>query len=193
MAGRPRDRDLERRLLAAAWALMTREGYAAVTFAKVATEAGAHRTDVYRRWSSTVHLATDAVSAHQPPIAAVDTGTLYGDLRAVLGDIDAAWSSASADAILGWLADLQQHPEVEAAYRAVARRRSRPLHDAVARAAARGEIAQMPSDFALIGHLLEGPVMHRHVFYRLPFTPEDLDVVAAAVHHRLTGRVGEPV
>jgi AcrR family transcriptional regulator len=74
VTGRPRDPELEQRLLAAAWQLVTSEGYDALTLTKVATEAKAHRTDVYRRWGSKALLVADAMAAHLPPVPAVDTG-----------------------------------------------------------------------------------------------------------------------
>ena len=50
MSGRPRDPGLEQRLLSAAWTLLTENGYDALNLTKVAAQAGAHRSDVYRRW-----------------------------------------------------------------------------------------------------------------------------------------------
>ena len=81
MPGRPRDPELDTRLLAAAWSLLTTEGYDALSLTKVAARAQAHRTDVYRRWGSKAQLVADVLAEHLPPVSPVDTGALAGDIR----------------------------------------------------------------------------------------------------------------
>lgn len=186
MPGRPRDHELERRLLDAAWTLLHDDGYDAVTLSGVATRAGAHRTDLYRRWGSKAALITDALRAHLPPVAEVDTGSLRTDLRAFLTDLDRAWSAGWADGMIGLLADLGRDPRAERAFHAISDERAQPLIDALARAVRRGEVAEVPEP-ALIGNLLEGPLMHRRAFGTTPMSSQALDTIAAAVHAMLTG------
>lgn len=186
MPGRPRDLDLDKRLLGAAWSLLQREGYAALTLTKVASRAGAHRTDVYRRWSSKAQLVVDVLDEHLPPVAEVDTGTISADLRAVIADFAASWSSPWIDGLVGLTADLQHDPDAELAFRAMAERRGAPLRNAIARARERGEIGD-PPDLSLVGDLIEGPLMHRRMIGRGPLTSAYLDAVAVAAHRLLTG------
>src|SRR5690242_4609425 len=113
MPGRPRDPELEKRLLAAAWALLTTSGYDALTLTKVAAEAKAHRTDVYRRWSTKAQLVTDVLAVHLPPISQFDTGSLLGDIRAYLEDLAASWRAPWIDGLVGLLADLRHDPDAE--------------------------------------------------------------------------------
>lgn len=184
MSGRPRDLDLERRLLAAAWSLLTSRGYDALKLTQVAAEANAHRTDVYRRWSSKAQLVTDALAAHLPPVSEVDTGSLLSDIRAWVDDLAVSWSSAWIDGLVGLLADLRWDVDAELTFREMAERRGQPLRDAIARAVERGEIAEVP-DLSLMGDLVEGPLMHRRLIGRQPLTPEYLASVATTAHRLL--------
>jgi AcrR family transcriptional regulator len=186
VAGRPRDLELDKRLLGAAWSLLQRDGYATLTLTNVAAQAGAHRTDVYRRWSSKAQLVVDVLDEHLPPIADVDTGTIGADLRAIVADFAASWSSSWIDGLVGLTADLQHDPEAELAFRAMAERRGTPLRTAIMRARERGEIGE-PPDLSLIGDLVEGPLMHRRMIGRAPLTSDYLEAVAFAAHRLLTG------
>lgn len=185
MSGRPRDPELEQRLLAAAWSLLTRNGYDALTLTRVAAEAGAHRSDVYRRWPSKARLVTDALAAHLPEIPDIDTGSLHTDLRAYLDRLAAAWSSDWIDGLVGLLADLRTDVDAELAFRAMAERRGAPMRAAIGHAVDRGELSD-GLDLELLGDLLEGPLMHRRLVARLPLTPSYLDSVARIAHRVLT-------
>lgn len=185
MTGRPRDLDLDKRLLGAAWSLLQGEGYAALTLTKVAARAGAHRSDVYRRWSSKAQLVVDVLDEHLPPVTEVDTGSISADLRAVIADFAASWSSPWIDGLVGLTADLQHDPDAELAFRAMAERRGTPLRKAIVRARERGEIGE-PPDLSLLGDLIEGPLMHRRMIGRGPLTSDYLDAVAIAAHQLLT-------
>ncbi|MFE5882987.1 TetR-like C-terminal domain-containing protein [Streptomyces hydrogenans] len=68
--------------------LLLSEGYEQLTIARVAAAAEVAETTVYRRWPSKVHLVADALSELarvENPIP--DTGTLEGDLRALLDQV----------------------------------------------------------------------------------------------------------
>jgi AcrR family transcriptional regulator len=186
MAGRPRDVDLDKRLLAAGWSLLLSEGYDAQTMTKVAARAGAHRSDVYRRWSSKARLVVDVLDEHLPAISEVDTGALGSDIRAILDDFAASWSSPWIDGLVGLSADLQRDPDAELAFRRMAERRGAPLRNAISRATRRGEIGELP-DLSVVGDLIEGPLMHRRMVGRQPLTSDYLDVVAVLVHRLMMG------
>lgn len=185
MSGRPRDPDLEQRLLLAAWSILTSEGYDALTLTKVAAQARAHRTDVYRRWASKAQLVTAVLAEHLPPVSGFDTGTLHGDIRAYLRDLAAAWSSPWIDGLVGLLADLHRDVDAELAFRLLAERRGEGMRQALVRALDRGEIGDVP-ELGLAGDLLEGPLMHRRMIGRQPLTPDYLEAVAVAAHRLLT-------
>lgn len=186
MSGRPRDPELEKRLLSAAWSLLTTNGYDSLTLTKVASEAGAHRTDVYRRWATKAQLVTDVLAVHLPPVPAKDTGTLRSDIRAYVGGLADSWGAPWIDGLVGLLGDLRHDPDAELAFRVLAQGRGEPMRMALERALERGEITDMP-DLHLAGGLLEGPLMHRRMIALLPLDNPYLDALADAAYQVLTG------
>ena len=83
---RRRGEALERALLEAAWEELRDRGFDGLTYEGVAGRAATSRAVLYRRWPTKGELAIAAIrhqrerSIGEPP----DTGTLRGDLRAVL-------------------------------------------------------------------------------------------------------------
>ncbi|WP_163507452.1 TetR/AcrR family transcriptional regulator [Fodinicola acaciae] len=59
--GRPTDPDLERRILEAARTRLAISGYARMTIAEVATDAGVSRPTVYKRWPTKAELVSAAL------------------------------------------------------------------------------------------------------------------------------------
>ncbi len=86
---RPRRRrgaELENALLDAAWQELIEHGYDALTYERVAARAATSRAVEYRRWATKPELVR-AVIAHggrTEVIETIDTGTLRGDLIALL-------------------------------------------------------------------------------------------------------------
>ncbi|MEB0004804.1 MULTISPECIES: TetR/AcrR family transcriptional regulator [Cryobacterium] len=77
---------LEGALLDAAWAELTERGYESFTIDAVATRAGTSRAVLYRRWPGKPELARAAIVhvVAQDPIEVKDTGSLRGDVIALL-------------------------------------------------------------------------------------------------------------
>ncbi|MFH9734952.1 TetR/AcrR family transcriptional regulator [Streptomyces sp. NPDC017260] len=86
MTGRRRGAELERALLDAAWAELTENGYAGFTMDSVAARAGTSPPVLYRRWSNRHELlhATIRHAAHRTPLVTPDTGSLRGDVLALM-------------------------------------------------------------------------------------------------------------
>ncbi len=78
--GRPRDSDVDRRVLDAAWALIHTAGYAGLNVDEVAERAGAAKTTVYRRWPTKDHLAVALATRILGEVPIADTGDLRRDL-----------------------------------------------------------------------------------------------------------------
>jgi AcrR family transcriptional regulator len=85
-ATRRRGTELEAALLLAAWDELTEVGYAALTMEGVAARAGTSRAVLYRRWPNRPELVVAAIRHHTElaPAAVPDTGSLRGDLLALL-------------------------------------------------------------------------------------------------------------
>jgi len=81
-------------------------GYSGVTYDGVARRAHTSKPVLYRRWRSRAHLVLDALTAQLPPvIPAPDTGSLRGDLVALLQLIRTRFDIAGAQTIRGIVAD----------------------------------------------------------------------------------------
>src|ERR1700709_873862 len=86
--GRKRDHTRDPEILDAAIEVLAETGYDGMTIDMVAARAKAGKATVYRRWSSKAELVIDAVacmkSADVDPATLPDTGTLRGDLVAMI-------------------------------------------------------------------------------------------------------------
>jgi AcrR family transcriptional regulator len=117
-------------------------GYADLTMEGVAERARASKASVYRRWPGKVALVVDAVRHALPdPAALVDTGTLRGDLLAVLRAVGEQLAGPAGRAMRGVLGDVLRDPERAEQFRARARGNSEAVIETVLRRAQqRGEL-----------------------------------------------------
>lgn len=83
-AKRRRGATLEAALLEAAWDELMAVGYASLTMEGVAARAQANKTVIYRRWSTRRELVKAALRHHKTPMEVPDTGSLRGDVLALL-------------------------------------------------------------------------------------------------------------
>ncbi|TGD09220.1 TetR/AcrR family transcriptional regulator [Brevibacterium sp. S111] len=180
MLARPKDPSLEKRLLESGWDILAEGGFDALSMSEVATRAGAHRSDVYRRWTTKTQLVAEVLAAHLPSVKSCDTGDLREDLRHFLDDLSRSWRAPWTEGLVGFLAELPKDPEAEVTFLNMAKHRSQPLTEAVTRALRRGEITELP-DLALLQGLAEGPLMHKRLIGRQAMTPSELDLLADTI------------
>ncbi|MCQ6554654.1 TetR/AcrR family transcriptional regulator [Streptomyces sp. C10-9-1] len=160
--GRPRDARSHAAILAATADLLAETGYAAMSLGAVATRAGVGKDTIYRRWSGKAELVYEAVFTTTDTAPVPDTGTLEGDLTALVQQlIDEFGAPAAAPALPGLLADLAASPALLARIRSgflgPAKRRLAVVFD---RARARGETGP-EVDGDLVLDLLLGTVVFR--------------------------------
>ena len=79
-AGRPRDPEIDRAVLAAARRHLAAHGYDAMSVVGVAEEAGTTRQALYRRWPSKADLATAAIASLSRADERPDTDDPFTDL-----------------------------------------------------------------------------------------------------------------
>jgi AcrR family transcriptional regulator len=87
---RRRGAALDAALLEAAWDELRAVGYPRLTLDGVAARAGTSRPVLARRWPNRAELVIAAIRHHTPSTAPPDTGTLRGDMLALLRQISAS-------------------------------------------------------------------------------------------------------
>lgn len=170
--GRPRSEAREQAILDAALELLVDVGYEAMSMDALAERARASKATIYRRWSGKAEIVAAAVRGRSEAMAEVvpDTGTLRGDLLAMIGHSCRSLSATDGALIAAvlWamrsdpaLADLMRSQMVDAKRDGIAA--------VVGRAVARGECAP-GTDAAVVGEVV--PAM---ALSRLLVTGEPLD------------------
>lgn len=164
--GRPRSVAADAAILTAALALLTEVGMSGLSMDDVAARAGVSKATIYRRWESKEALMLDALNTGLGHYEAVDTGSLAGDLHAYVGGLlgKLRGGNKTRDLIPHLVSAATGNPALQAALDEFAAVRSRPLRDLLARAIARGELAD-DTDVPLAVDLLLGALTHRRLFY----------------------------
>ncbi|MBM6403535.1 TetR/AcrR family transcriptional regulator [Phycicoccus sp. CSK15P-2] len=158
--GRKRDHSRDPEILEAALDILAECGYDGMTVDMVAARAKAGKATLYRRWPSKAHLVIDAVACmkraqHQAPPP--DTGTLRGDLVAMIRPPGIADGQRKMQVMGGLVSLLAREPElVEAVDEAITEPRVRQNRIVLERARDRGEI-RADADLELVAHI--GPAM----------------------------------
>jgi AcrR family transcriptional regulator len=152
--GRPLSAELSEQLLAVAVDILAEDGWSRLNSDRIAARARAGKAGIYRRWSSMPVLVREAVSRFELVPVPGDTGSLRGDLLALLE----RWTRpldreerATASLVGAARFDDDLRTALDAAL-------SRPLTAAVTelghRALERGELDD-PSRLLLLGSVLE--------------------------------------
>jgi AcrR family transcriptional regulator len=104
---RRRGAALENALLDAAWAELQEAGYAGLTMEAVADRAGTSRAVLYRRWRSRPDLVIAAIRRHRPLLSGEipDTGSLRGDVLALLHRMSSRLAEIGSETVYGLLGD----------------------------------------------------------------------------------------
>ncbi|WAZ26722.1 TetR/AcrR family transcriptional regulator [Streptomyces cinnabarinus] len=150
--GRPRDERSSAAIIKATAELVVESGYAAMSIGAVAARASVGKDTIYRRWSGKPELVYEAVFTTTDTADLPDTGTLQGDLTALVQSLIDEFSAPQAAAALpGLLADFAATPDLRATIRSrflkPAKERLTEVFD---RAQQRGEAgADLPVDLVL--------------------------------------------
>ena len=116
--GRPRDPSRDGVIRAAILRLLAEVGYGALTMDAVAAAAGVGKATIYRRWRTKEDLVVDTISdLHRGEALPPDTGSLEGDLRALLHSLVAVITSETGSATLSLLSTVPHHPALANAFR----------------------------------------------------------------------------
>jgi AcrR family transcriptional regulator len=140
--GRPRDPEIDGRVLTIARAHLASRGYEAMSLAAIAAEAGTTRQAIYRRWPTKADLAIAAIAAMSRAAERTPTDDPYADLVRELRAYASGVGRPGGVSMVGTMLLDATDPELVARYREriVAPRRAR-LRATLTRARDAGDVA----------------------------------------------------
>jgi AcrR family transcriptional regulator len=183
--GRPRDAEVDRRILLAARDLLLSKGYASLSIDEVAERAAIAKTTLYRRWPTKDHLILSVIAQMQDDVAVPDTGDLRADLRhyldAVAGGLDGMRKAGRAEdadeqsaGLVGELAAVAaRRSDLGELVRAVYARRNAVAIGLLTSATARGALRADVDPAVLLDQLI-GPIYYRVLVTGQPVDPDYL-------------------
>ncbi len=166
------------RVLATTLDLLTEAGLDELTIDDISRRSGVAKTTIYRHWPNRSALVIDACSRmtdgeEAPP----DTGSLEGDVRAILTNMAELLGTARWSSIVPSIVDVAEHdPAFADIHGRIQRSHAAPLRTALDRAARKGEIPSTADRDAIAAALL-GPLFYRRWFSREPIDAKFLEMV----------------
>ncbi|AVT35641.1 TetR/AcrR family transcriptional regulator [Plantactinospora sp. BB1] len=173
-------------VLAAAGRLLLRDGMRAVTFDRVATEAGASKMTLYKWWPSPGALAAEAYfTQSRSTLDFPDTGDLRADLIAQVSAFVRLLKDEGAEKpVTELIGAAQLDPALAEAWSESYALPRRELARTRLRTAQRQGQLREDADLDIIVDQLWGACYHRLLVLRVPF---DESIVARLVDHALYG------
>jgi AcrR family transcriptional regulator len=158
--GRPRNEQMESRVLAVARALVTERGYPSVTMAMIAMEAGVAKQTLYRRWSSKAEIILQAFLESASGPGDVGYDRLRPTLERFLSGLFAHLERDGA-AIRSLIASAQSDPPFLQHFRNLfIAPREAALAAILSEAVVRRELAEN-SDIAVLSDMIHGAFWYR--------------------------------
>lgn len=175
---------MDHKILQSARELIDEVGYPAMTVDQVATRAGVGKAAIYRRYASKAEMAFAATVHVQWPPPVADTGSLSGDLLALVRTFHARMATPAARHVApALMSELALNPELDTRFQDTFLAAEHAcLAEITERAVARGELAG-PVDPALAHLLLLGSLAAGLYIINLPIDDTliiDLAVAATA-------------
>lgn len=170
------------RVLSATLDLLTESGLGGLTIDDVAKRSGVAKTTIYRHWSNRNALVVDAClrmadGGEEPP----DTGSLEGDLRAILTGLADLLATARWSSIMPSIIDAaEREPAIAEVHSRLQVMHAAPMRAALERAVHRGDLPP-DSDLDALAAALRGPLYFRRWFTREPVDAAFVDLVVRVV------------
>jgi AcrR family transcriptional regulator len=148
--GRPRSASVDKALVEAARDEFIAKGFHAMSMESIAGRAGVSKVSLYRRWSSKLEAAADALRLLGETSILNDHGSLEADIRALFAaTIDSEEAKASAKFLMRTMGEISEYPELLAVYRTqLLAPRIGQIQALIARARVREELADVSTDVA---------------------------------------------
>jgi AcrR family transcriptional regulator len=180
------------RVLTTTFELLSEGGVGGFTVDEVARRSGVAKTTIYRHWPTREALVIDACSRISAEQEVPDTGSLEGDVRAILANIAHLLSTARWSSVLPSIVDIaERDPQFADIHSKIQHGHAGPLREVLDRAAGRGELATAADRPTMIAALL-GPLFYRRWFSREPIDEQFVDTIAKDVigSHRVRESAG---
>jgi AcrR family transcriptional regulator len=170
------------RVLATTLDLLTEAGLGGVTIDEVSKRSGVAKTTIYRHWPNRSALIIDAClrmtdGDEEPP----DTGSLEGDVQAILTNLAELLVTARWSSILPSIVDAaERDPGIAELHSRLQRWHAAPLRAALERAVLNGQMSP-EADLSAIAAALLGPLYYRRWFSRESIDASFVDLVIRGV------------
>jgi AcrR family transcriptional regulator len=166
-------------VLATTFKLMWEEGIGGVSIDEVARRSGVAKTTIYRHWPSRSALLIDACSRLATKPEAPDTGSLKGDLTALLSRLAQQLKAARWPAILPSIIDAaERDQEIARLHQQLQATFSAPYRTVIERARQKGDLPKTAEVSELLAGLL-GPMFYRRWFSRAPIDDKFVQAIVA--------------
>ena len=150
--------------------LLTETGLGGVSVDEVARRSGVAKTTIYRHWSTRSDLLIEACSQLGTEQEVPDTGSLEGDISALLTNLAELLLTARWASVVPSVIDAaERDADIAAIHGRIQRGHAGPFQEVIARAKRNGEISPGVDSATMIAALI-GPL-----FYRRWFSRESLD------------------
>jgi AcrR family transcriptional regulator len=186
-ADRPRERStrVDRRVersrdavLGAAFELLGESGVGGFSVDEVSRRSGVAKTTIYRHWPTREALVIDACAQISAEQETPDTGSLEGDVTAILTSIAHLLETANWSSVLPSIVDAaERDPGFADIHSRIQRGHAAPLREVLERAATRGELPPH-ADLSTIVAALLGPLFYRRWFSREPIDDKFIQEIA---------------
>lgn len=156
------------RVLATAFELLSESGVGGCTVDEVVRRSRVAKTTIYRHWPTREALVLDACSRISAEQEVPDTGSIHGDLTAILTDTAHRLSTARWASVVPSIVDVaERDPQFAEIHGQIQRGHTVALREVIERAAVRGEISTSFNRSAMVSALM-GPLYYRRWFSREP-------------------------
>ncbi len=148
----------------AVFELLAEVGYDRMTMDAVAARARASKATIYRSWPSKPELVAEAIIHHfGETTASPDTGTLRGDLLAIVSQACVTAQSTDGDVISGLMTAAARNPDLsETMQRCMYETKHSMFQQIIDRAVARGELC-CGTDAEILHEVLHSLIMSRRM------------------------------
>lgn len=154
------------RVLTAAFELLSQSGVAGFSVDEVVRRSGVAKTTIYRQWPSREALVLDAASRISAEQQVPDTGSLQGDVQAILTNLGHLLVTARWSTVVPSIVDVaERDPEFAAIHGTIQRGHAAPLREVLERAVHDGKLPKAADVSSMISALV-GPLYYRRWFSR---------------------------